>query len=218
MEVNYIFIQNTNLSRNIFLLQTSLEFSEYAILNRYRLEYSLKNHCRRTSLYAITLTKLIKSNKTIINEIKKAALLHDIGKILINKKILNKTSKLTLEEFNHMKTHSKLGINVLKSCDYSITTINGILYHHEKWNGTGYPFGLLKDEIPLEARIISIVDCYDALTSKRCYKENLSHKEALEIIKKESNKSFDPYLVSIFVEFEYKFENILNTHLKNNIF
>lgn len=140
---------------------------------------------------------------------KKGALLHDIGKLSIDKSILDKPSKLSIYEFEEMKKHSELGVSLLNEEHYNDIIKNIILFHHEKWNGEGYPYGLKGSEIPLEARIISIVDCYDALTSKRIYKNKLSHKEALDILKSESGKSFDPEIIFMFSLFEKTFEEIL---------
>ena len=86
-------------------------------------------------------------------------------------------------------------------------------YHHEKWNGKGYPRGLKGLEIPLEARIVSIVDVYDALRQKRVYKDGFTHEKAIEIIRSESGKSFDPNVVKVFLENEFKFERLFNSHI-----
>lgn len=172
----------------------------------------MKKHSERVSKYAEVLASLMHINKRNTNLYKKGALLHDLGKISINKAILDKPSKLSIHEFEEMKKHPKLGLNSLNKKYYNKIIRNIILFHHEKWNGTGYPYGLKEAEIPLEARIISIVDCYDALTSKRIYKNKLSHKEALDILKTESGKSFDPKIISIFFLFEKIFEEILETY------
>ncbi len=144
-----------------------------------------------------------------IEEIKKGALLHDIGKKRIDKELLKKQSKLSLEEFEIIKEHPKLGMKELNEIDESNIVRNIILLHHEKWDGSGYPFGLIGTKIPMEARIVSVADCYDALTSARVYKEKFTHKEALEILKSESGKSFDPDIIVIFELFEHEFDKIL---------
>lgn len=99
--------------------------------------------------------------------------------------------------------------------DEEITVKNIILLHHEKWDGTGYPFGLEGTNIPIEARIVSIVDCYDALISNRVYKNKISHEKALEILRNESGKSFDLHIVSIFEIFESKFKKLSENSNEN---
>lgn len=183
------------------------------IIEKYDLEMDLKIHMKKASVYAELLAKLMDIGTEQVMVIKKAALLHDIGKKLIDDNILYKPGKLTTEEFEQMKKHSELGLKLLKKEDKNKVVINSMLYHHEKWNGKGYPLGLYKENIPLEARIISIVDCYEALTSKRVYKNKISHEEALDIIKSESGTSFDPNIVSIFEKFEKEFKILLENPL-----
>lgn len=178
------------------------------ILNEYDLDIELKNHLMRVSKYAEALAILMNLDSSKIQSLKKGALLHDIGKTMIDKNILNKPSKLTEEEFELIKKHSKLGFKILTKQHRDKNIENAILFHHEKWDGKGYPFGLTREDIPIEARIVSIVDCYDALTSKRIYKNRFSHEEALKILKSESGKSFDPFIVSIFNFFNKRFEEM----------
>lgn len=193
-------------------MQNSKKEISKNILDDYNLTPELKKHSERVSKYAEVLADLMCVDKQNISLYKKGALLHDLGKLCINKTILDKASKLSIIEFEEMKKHAELGLTLLneKHCNNIIKNI--ILFHHEKWNGKGYPHGLKGSEIPLEARIISIVDCYDALTSKRVYKNKLSHKEALDILKSESGKSFDPEIVFMFSLFEKTFEDILENY------
>lgn len=186
-----------------------------SILDEYKLEESLKNHMFRVSEYSELLASLMSLNSKNIKLIKQGALLHDIGKKKINSKILNKPFKLTFEEFEVMKKHSELGLSMLNK-KYMINTIeNIIVFHHEKWNGNGYPFGLKGNNIPLEARIVSIADFYDALTSERVYKDRISHEKVLEMLKNESGKSFDPDIVDIFEIFESRFRKVLEKYNEN---
>lgn len=184
-------------------------------LEEYKIQDDVKNHMFRVSNYAELLADLMCLDRGKINKIKKGALLHDLGKKLINKKILNKSSRLTLEEFNLIKQHTKLGLKILRKKDKDFIVENIILLHHEKWNGTGYPFGLNKNNIPIEARIVSVVDYYDALTSDRVYKYKISHEEALKILKNESSQSFDPDIISMFEIFENKFKKLLEKFYEN---
>ena len=184
-------------------------------LEEYKIQSELKNHMLRVSKYAELLADLMCLDKDKIKRIKKGALLHDLGKILIEESILNKPSGLTLEEFSIMKEHSKLGLKVLRKKDEDSVVENIILLHHEKWNGTGYPFGLNGRNIPIEARIVSVVDYYDALTSDRVYKSKITHEKALEILKNESGQSFDPDIISMFEIFENKFKKLLEQFYEN---
>lgn len=135
-----------------------------------------------------------------------SAQLHDVGKISISDLILNKPGKLTAEEHDIIKTHCSEGENIIERIN-SKTKDDGFLrhakkfaaYHHEKWDGTGYPRGLKGMEIPLEGRIMAIADVYDALVCKRPYKEPFTHEEAVEIIKKDSGAHFDPAIVEAFL-------------------
>lgn len=150
-----------------------------------------------------------------------ASILHDIGKLMIPKEILTKPGRLNDEETVIIKTHAKLGGEVLKKANISFkgifdkdsylkTASDIAMYHHEKWNGNGYPEGLKGHEIPKSARIVAIVDVYDALRSRRVYKEGFTHEESVEIIMREKGKSFDPELVDIFISVDLEFKEIFN--------
>ncbi len=171
----------------------------------------------RVSEYGELLADLVCLDLKKIKQIKKGALVHDLGKNLIDENIINKPGKLLPYEFEEMKKHSELGLQLLNKNHKNIIVENIILFHHEKWNGTGYPFSLEGARIPIEARIISIVDCYDALTSNRAYKTPMSHETALEILKSESGKSFDPDLIAIFEIFENDFKKLMEKNQKNEI-
>lgn len=152
---------------------------------------------------------------SFIFDIIHASPLHDIGKIAIPDSILLKRGKLTTDEFEIMKTHSQIGADNLKYA-YSLYPNNSFismgidvaLHHHEKWDGSGYPEGLAGENIPLSARVMAIADVYDALRSKRVYKEAMSHKEALEIIWENRGKHFDPLIVDAFFSLSDEIENI----------
>ncbi len=152
---------------------------------------------------------------SFVENLFQAAPLHDVGKVGISDEILNKPGKLTDEEFQIMKTHTTIGEHTLASA-LEETGPNALLQmcvdiaycHHERYDGKGYPRGIAGDDIPLAARIISIVDAYDAITSARCYKQGLSHDKAVEIIRKDSGSHFDPHLVEAFLEVTDKFDEI----------
>lgn len=155
-------------------------------------------------------------NETFVVGMMQAAALHDIGKVGINDAILGKPDKFTADEFELMKQHSRLGGETLQhaidhtACESFLYLARDMAFaHHEKWNGTGYLRQLAGDKIPLCARIVAIVDVYDALTSERPYKKPFPHSEAVEIIKKESGQSFEPILVDTFLKCADEFANRL---------
>lgn len=140
----------------------------------------------------------------MVKEIEKYSPLHDIGKVGIRDDILLKPGKLTEEEYKQMQQHTIYGANVLKKAEANMLKFNKsvfqvaidiVLGHHEKWNGTGYPYQKRGEEIPLSARIVTVADVFDALTSKRPYKDAFSFEKSIEILKSESGKSFDPRII-----------------------
>ncbi|OGO43628.1 MAG: hypothetical protein A2137_05505 [Chloroflexi bacterium RBG_16_58_8] len=128
-----------------------------------------------------------------------SALLHDVGKMSISDAILNKRGNLTAEEWETIKTHPKLGADIARRIPQLSGCVDGILHHHEWWDGTGYPDGLKGEEITLDARILAIADAFAAMISERSYTETLTRERALEEIKRCAGKQFDPHLVEKFV-------------------
>jgi len=137
-------------------------------------------------------------NKTTLENIRRGALLHDIGKIAIPDSILLKPSELSAGEWEKIRLHPALGFGLIKEIKLLKEAGNIILYHHERYDGTGYPKGLNKEEIPLEARIFAVADTLDAITSHRPYREEKSFGEAKEEIIDNSNTQFDPHMVDLF--------------------
>ncbi|WP_297597687.1 HD domain-containing phosphohydrolase [uncultured Cetobacterium sp.] len=172
------------------------------------------NHIKRLNLYSELLANKLGCSKKFCEEIGKVASLHDVGKIGIDRNILKKPGKLTEEEFEAIKVHSEIGYEIIKKSEISVMAENIARYHHEKWNGKGYPKGLKGEKIPLEARIVSVVDVYDALRQKRIYKDGFSHEKAIALIKAERGVSFDPKVVDIFIESDFKFERLFNINSK----
>ena len=167
-------------------------------------------HILRIKNYSILIAEELNCSKFFIKEIEKYSSLHDIGKIGVSEVIIKKPGKLDEKEFEEVKKHVKIGWKLIKDLRVSKIAENIILYHHEKYDGSGYAFGLKKEEIPLEARIVAIADVYDALRQKRCYKESYSHEKAVEIIKNERGKHFDPMIVDIFLKNNGKFKEIFD--------
>lgn len=206
----------TLLKQNLDLTQDKVKSLEEQIVMGVTIATDLRDvetglHIKRISILSTMLSSYLKAqgmfeiSDKFIEDIEKASPFHDIGKIGISDDILKKPGKLTETEYEIMKTHTTIGQKAIHKL-----MINGdasflnmaeeiALYHHERYDGSGYPKGLSKSEIPLSARIVAIADVYDALISKRVYKPPMSHEEAIEIIKQASGKHFDPTIVSAFI-------------------
>jgi putative nucleotidyltransferase with HDIG domain len=157
-------------------------------------------HIRRVQLYAVRLAKTLGvTNQREIQAIEAGALLHDVGKLAIPEHILNKPAKLTPAEFDRMKLHAEIGAQILSSIDFPYPVVPIVRHHHERWDGHGYPLGLAGEDIPLGARILSVVDCYDALRSDRPYRTRLSDDEITAILRSRSGSMYDPAVVDTFL-------------------
>ncbi len=170
-------------------------------------------HNYRVTLYAIKLAEKISLDQENIQKLIKGAFLHDIGKIGISDNILLKKDKLNQDEFNEMKKHVLLGVELVKECGWLKESTEVILYHHEKFDGSGYPYNVKGLNIPKVARIFSIVDVFDALTSKRPYKKAFSYEESINFIKNNRATHFDSDLVDIFIQISKELYN--STSLKS---
>jgi len=159
-----------------------------------------QGHTQRVCEYAVMLAEKLQLPPEEIEKIKKAALLHDLGKIGIPDTILHKKGKLTPEEFNIIKQHEIIGAKILEHVKEFKDIIPYILYHHERFDGTGYPYGLAGDMIPLGAQIISIADAFDAMVTGRDYKKAYTIKEAVKELEKSKGTQFNPMLVDLFIE------------------
>ena len=160
----------------------------------------IKEHINRVKKYAVELGKKMNLSEKELKNLKMLAKLHDIGKVGIPEEILSKPGKLKKEEYEIIKTHAEKGYRIAMFNPEFEKIAPCILAHHEKYDGTGYPLGLKGDEIPLLARIINVVDSYDAMTNKRVYKKSLSSEEAKKELKKNSGTQFDPIIVEKFLE------------------
>jgi HD-GYP domain-containing protein (c-di-GMP phosphodiesterase class II) len=156
------------------------------------------SHSLNVAVLSIIIGVALKLSNAMIQELAIGALIHDIGKMRVDKHILNKPGKLNHDEFQHMKNHSQLGYEyLLNNADISINSKIATLYHHERLDGTGYPEGLRGDSIPLFSRIISVADVYDALTSDRPYRKAMLPSDAIEYIMGGYGTKFDPEIVEI---------------------
>lgn len=157
-------------------------------------------HIRRVQRFALGLAKRIGvTDPGQLEALEAAALLHDMGKIAVPEHILNKPSKLTPGEFEKMKLHASVGADILSSIQFPYPIVPIVRHHHENWNGTGYPDNLRGTDIPLGARILAVVDCFDALTSDRPYRPRLPDSEAVAILMERRGIMYDPLVVDTFV-------------------
>lgn len=169
------------------------------------------SHIQRVSKYCGLMGRELGLSRSMIRDIEHFASLHDVGKIAVPERILRKQGSLTVEEFSEMKLHTIKGWRIIQGLSLGAVAENIIHFHHEKWDGSGYPEGLRGEQIPLEARILAIADVYDALRQKRVYKPGFSHDEACEIIFKGAGKHFDPQLIALFRQHHLKFRMIFDS-------
>jgi diguanylate cyclase (GGDEF)-like protein/putative nucleotidyltransferase with HDIG domain len=160
-------------------------------------DHTTHSHLRRVQVYALEIGKELGVSEAELNAIRAASMLHDIGKLAVPENILSKPGRLTPEEFEKMKIHPIVGAQILDRVQFPYPVVPIVRSHHEKWDGTGYPDGLSRYAIPVGARILAAVDCFDALTSERPYRQAMSPDEAMESLRKETGSSFDPQVVEV---------------------
>lgn len=171
-------------------------------------------HIRRVQSYAVGLAKSVGvTEKKLIKAIEAAALLHDMGKLAVPEYILNKPGKLTSAEFEKMKLHASVGADILTAIDFPYPVVPIVRHHHENWDGSGYPAGLKGTDIPIGARILSVVDCFDALTSDRPYRPRLPNEEALRILAERRGSMYDPLIVDTFARVHAELGPEITTNL-----
>ena len=219
---------NMNLSRMVKEQTEIISELQHAIINTLSELVECRDgttggHIVRTQKYFAILLNALRDKDYYTDEtiewdlelLAESAQLHDIGKIAIPDSILKKPSRLTPEEFEEIKKHPEVGENAIKSA-MSMTQAKEFLSnaaviaisHHEKWDGTGYPKGLEKEDIPLTGRLMAIADVYDALVSERPYKPPFTHEEAVKIITDDAGKHFDPKLVEVFLTINEQFRDV----------
>jgi diguanylate cyclase (GGDEF)-like protein/putative nucleotidyltransferase with HDIG domain len=158
-------------------------------------DHTTHDHLRRVRVYAVALAEELGLNENELEAVRAASLLHDIGKLAVPEHIISKPGKLTTEEFEKMKIHPIVGAEILQRVQFPYPVVPIVRSHHEKWDGTGYPDGLRGEEIPIGARILSAVDCLDALASDRQYRRALTLDQAMNAVVEEAGKAFDPRVV-----------------------
>ena len=167
-------------------------------------------HVRRTQIYATQMGKLFDVSESDLSALHAGALLHDIGKLAVPEYILNKPGKLTEAEFAKMKIHPTVGGDILKRVNFPYPVEDIVRYHHEKWDGSGYPKGLKGEQIPLIARIISVVDFYDATRCDRPYRKGMKREDSLALLHNMIGTAFDPKVVKKFAEHVEEFDRMID--------
>lgn len=176
-------------------------------------DYTL-THSINTTIYSLLIAKELNYNRADLKELAVGTLLHDLGKVYLKRPILYKESALTLKEFEHVKTHSQMGANVLKhSRKVSEQAKMVALQHHERVDGSGYPENLVGEQIHMFARIAAIADVFDALTTDRCYRSKWSMEQAVSYLVEQSDSKFDGMLIEIFIQL---FDRALQDSIKGS--
>ena len=180
-------------------LQESYEASLIMLANAIEVrDPYTRGHVERVMNYAQTIAEYIGWSSTEINNLRFGSILHDIGKINIPENILRKSSSLSEEEWVEIRKHPEMGVELVNGIHYLDSAVPVILYHHERWNGSGYPFGLKENNIPLSARIVAIADSFDAMTTKRPYRDELTPEQACNEVISGSGIQYDPLMVEAF--------------------
>lgn len=180
-------------------LQDSYETSLIMLANAIEVrDIYTRGHVERVMNYAQTIAEYLSWSSVDINNLRFGSILHDIGKIQISEEILNKEGPLNDAEWDEIRRHPQMGAELIKGIHYLEPALPVILYHHERWNGSGYPFALSEEDIPLAARIVAIADSFDAMTTKRAYRKELTPEEATSEIISGSGTQYDPLMVEVF--------------------
>ncbi|MFL6389295.1 MAG: HD domain-containing phosphohydrolase [Terriglobales bacterium] len=170
------------------------------------------DHLERVRVYAVQLAKKLDLSVDEVEALRAAALLHDIGKLAVPEHIISKPGKLTPEEFEKMKIHPVVGAEILERVHFPYPVVPIVRAHHERWDGTGYPDGLKGEEIPIGARILSAVDCLDALATDRQYRKALPLDDAMQWVADQAGKAYDPKIVSLLKSSYKELEAIVHSH------
>src|SRR5712671_2497050 len=163
-------------------------------------------HVRRVQIYAEGLGRLLRLSDPEIAALNAGALLHDVGKLAVPDHILNKPGTLTPAEFEKTKIHTVVGAEILGRINFPYPVVPIVRHHHERWDGKGYPDGLQEEQIPITARIMSVIDCFDSVREDRPFRPGMSQKDAIELLRGDSGSQFDPTIVDLFIEHLPAFE------------
>lgn len=180
-------------------LQNSYEASLIMLANAIELrDPYTRGHVERVMNYALAIAGQLDWSQANLKHLRFGSILHDVGKIHIPERILKKKSPLTEDEWVEMKKHPEMGASLIKEIHYLLPAIPVILYHHERWNGSGYPFGLVGEAIPVSARIVAVADSFDAMTTMRPYRNVMTPRQAFEEVLDCSGNQYDPAIVEAF--------------------
>jgi putative nucleotidyltransferase with HDIG domain len=181
-------------------LQQAYEASLIMLANAIELrDHYTRGHVERVMYYSLVIAEQMGWSQSQLKPLQFGAILHDIGKIYVQEGILSKAGPLDDMEWLEMKQHTVVGAELLLKIPYLNQAIPIIRFHHERWDGSGYPLGLVAEEIPLGARIVSVTDSFDAMTTTRVYQKSVTHEDALKEIKACSGKQYDPAVVEAFI-------------------
>lgn len=164
-------------------------------------------HVRRVQIYAAGLGKVLRLSNAEIAALKAGALLHDVGNLAVPPHILNKPGRLSPAEFDRMKIHTTVGALLLTRVEFPYPVVPIVRHHHEQWNGLGYPDGLKGDQIPITARIIAVVDCFDSVREDRPFRRGMTRDEAIALLLRGSGTHFDPRVIDLFIKHLPEFES-----------
>jgi diguanylate cyclase (GGDEF)-like protein/putative nucleotidyltransferase with HDIG domain len=178
-------------------------------------DHTTHEHLNRVRVYAVELAKRLKLTDAELEALRAAALLHDIGKLAVPEHIISKPGRLTPEEFEKMKIHPVVGAEILERVQFPYPVVPIVRSHHEKWDGSGYPDGLKGEQIPIGARILSAVDCLDALASNRQYRRALPLAEAMQFVADQAGRAYDPQVVALLQDNYIELEEIVRTKSQN---
>jgi diguanylate cyclase (GGDEF)-like protein len=201
-DINTLFLtsENNMYSNKIFESQSYRNNSIKSMIKAYHEKNPREeDHSHRVSKLCEKFGMALGMGDDDINKLKAISHLHDIGKIAIDEAILNKPGKLTADEWETIKKHPEIGARIISTSDEYVVIADDILSHHERFDGQGYPFGISGTKIPIRARIIAIIDAFDAMTSDRPYRKAMPQKEAVEELKRCAGTQFDPELVRVFI-------------------
>ena len=200
--------------RQVTFVVQSMETTIQDIVNTFIVAVEAKDlytfgHSERVSKYAVALAKhLPEYRKNDLKNLRLSGLLHDLGKINIPEGVLTKTGKLTEEEYEVIKTHPAVGARMIERIERLQALSDGVLYHHERWDGKGYPTNRKGTDIPLDARILAIADAFDAMTTDRSYRRGFTLDEAFKRLEEGKGSQFDPHLIEVLRIVKYEFKKI----------
>jgi len=177
-------------------------------------DYTTHDHLRRVQIYALEIATDLGFSETDLKALRTASLLHDIGKLAVPEHIISKPGRLTPEEFEKMKIHPGVGAEILEQVQFPYAVTPIVRSHHERWDGTGYPDGLRGEAIPIGARVLTVVDCLDALASNRQYRRALPMDQVIQKIASEAGKSFDPKVVEVLLRRHVELEQLAQAQVR----